>query len=300
MPTAAIAFDFDPILRITEALVVRWQTVGIAAVVLGVLVVVGLRARSARLRPDDALAIAVGAVPGAVVGGRLTYAAIRPEAFAGGPATLLDPALGGLELAGAVAGGLLTATYVAALLGAPVAAWARIAALPVLMLIGSGKLAMALGGSGQGLSSDATWATAYLGPGPWGSLAPDLPSHPAQLYEGLGTLALVVVLGIGAMLVGMGGARRTAVARHRPDGRLLLAGLAGWGAIRALVSLTWRDPIGPGPLPIGGWLAVVFALLCLAALAVVTARRQRAAAHDRDAGEPTEPSWPDPATRSPF
>jgi prolipoprotein diacylglyceryltransferase len=293
VPIAAIAFDFDPLLRLGD-LAVRWQTLGLAAILLAVLVTVGVRARADRLRADDVLAIAVGAVPGAVVGGRLAYAVVRPEAFAAGPLQLVDPAVGGLELAGGVAGGLVTAAYVAALLGAPVGAWARVAALPVLVAVGGGKLAMALGGSGQGLPTDAAWATAYLGPGPWGSLAADLPSHPSQLYEGLGTLVWAAVLAV--VLASLAGRRG---ALPGGDGRLLLIGLAGWALVRALVSVTWRDPVGPGPLPVGGWLAVLLALGCVAGVAVLTARRQRAVG--RDGGEATtDPSWPDPATRPPF
>lgn len=298
MPIAAIAFDFDPLLRLADGLVLRWQTLGLAVVLLAVLLVIGVRARALGLRPDDALAIAVGAVPGAVLGGRIGYAIVRPEAFAAGPASLVDPSVGGLELAGAVAGALLTAAYAASLLGAPVAAWARLAALPVLVAIGGGKVAMALGGSGQGLPFEGAWATAYLGPGPWGSLAPDLPSHPSQLYEGLGTLLWTAVLAILPM------AARAAVGR-RPDGRVLLVGLAGWAVLRAVVSVTWRDPVGPGPLPVTGWLAVVFALACLAGIAALTARRQRAASGAGDGGaggegRGAEPAWPDPATRPPF
>jgi prolipoprotein diacylglyceryltransferase len=296
VPIAAIAFDFDPLLRLADEFAVRWQTLGLAAVLLGVLVVAGLGARAAGLRPEDALAIAVGAVPGAVAGGRLTYALLRPEAFASGPGSLIDPSVGGLELVGGVAGGLLTAAYVASLLGAPVGAWARLAALPVLVLIGGGKLAMALGGSGQGLPSDLPWATSYLGPGPWGSLAPDLPSHPSQLYEGLAVLAVAVVLA----MVGAGLTRRPVVGRTVADGRILLVGLAAWSVIRAALSTTWRDPVWVGPLPRAGWVAVVFALLCVAAIAVLTARRHRAPDPARGSGGAPDPSWPDPAIRPPF
>ena len=107
---------------------------------------------------------------------------------------IVDPAQGSLELSLAIVGGTLSGAYVAGLLGAPIGRWLRAAALPLLFVLGSGKLAMVLGGSGQGLPSDLPWATAYVGPGPWGSLAPALPSHPSQLYEGIATLAVLAVL----------------------------------------------------------------------------------------------------------
>ena len=164
------------------------------------------------MRVDDLLYLAVGAVPGAVIGGRLGQLAIVPEAFAGGPLTLLDPAIGGLELGLGVVGGVLSAAYVGRLLGAPVGRWATTLAVPLLIAIGGGKLAMAVGGSGQGLPLEAAWSTAYLGTGPWGSLAPALPSHPAQLYEGFATLILALVLVVGGIGSGSGSRRRPAPA----------------------------------------------------------------------------------------
>lgn len=300
MPIAVLAFEFDALLRLSGDLVVRWQTVALAALLLLVLLVVGVRARRTGTRPDDALAIAVAAVPGAVVGGRLAYAVVRPEAFAT-PGALFDPSIAGLELAGAVAGGLLTGIYVLSLLDAPLGRWAGLAAVPVLVLLGGGKLAMALGGAGQGLPSDAAWATAYVGEGPWGSLAPDLPSHPSQLYEGIGTLGFAVVLALVSAARGgrwIAGERRAAGG----DARLLLMAIAGWALIRAASSTTWRDPIALGPLPTGGWLAVLLALAAAAGAAALTARGRRAAPGDTGVSGDgaTDPAWPDPAARPRF
>lgn len=291
MPIAAIAFDFDPLLRLGDGLVVRWQTVALAAVLAACLVAAGVLARRVPLRADDLLYLAVGAVPGAVIGGRLGQLAIVPEAFAGGPSTLFDPAIGGLELGLGVVGGVVTAAYVGRLLGTPVGRWATTFAVPLLIAIGGGKLAMALGGSGQGLPLEAAWSTAYLGPGPWGSLAPALPSHPAQLYEGFATLILALILTLGG--IGSGSGAR--------DGRLLLVAIGGWAAIRAAASVTWRDPVVLGPFPVGGVLAigiVLGAALALVGARLWSARRKRAQAA-RLAGE-DGPSWPDPETRAQF
>jgi prolipoprotein diacylglyceryltransferase len=289
VPIAVIAFDFDPLYRLGDGLVVRWQTVALAAVVAACLIVAGLLARRASLRPDDLLYIAVGAVPGAVIGGRLGQLAILPEAFHVGPLSLLDPAIGGLELGLGVVGGSLTGAYVGRLLGAPVGRWAHTLALPLLVALGGGKLAMALGGSGQGSPLDALWATAYLGPGPWGSLAPELASHPAQLYEGIATLVL-------ALMLVLGGVANDSSAK---DGHLLLVVVGAWAAVRAVVSITWRDPAALGPLPVAGVLAagiVVSAAVMLIATSLWSQRRTRAPA----AGGDDEPSWPDPETRPQF
>lgn len=294
VPIAVIAFDFDPLLRLGDGLVVRWQTVALAVVLAACLIVAGVLARRALLRADDLLYLAVGAVPGAVIGGRLGQLIVAPEAFSGGPLTLLDPALGGLELGLGVVGGVLTAAYVGKLLGAPVGRWASTLALPLLVALGAGKLAMAVGGSGQGAPLDAAWSTAYLGAGPWGSLAPALPSHPAQLYEGAASLVL-------AMFLAVGGVGLVSTGREARDGRALLIVLGAWAAVRAVVSVTWRDPAVLGPLPVGGVLAVgivVGSAVALVGLRLWSGRQVRVRAAGVDGED--EPSWPDPETRAQF
>ena len=270
MPIAAIAFDFDPLFRLADALVVRWQTIALAIVIASALITAGVMARRAALRPDDLLFIAVGIVPGAVIGGRLGYALLHAGYFAGSPAALLDPDVGGLELGLAVAGGLLTAGYVTRLLGAPIGPWSRVALLPALFTLGAGKLTMVLGGAGQGQPTDASWATAYLGPGPWSSLAPSLPSHPSQAYEGIATLLLLFVL---VLLL----AATNVAASGRTDGRVFCIGLGAWALIRAAVGLTWRDPAVVGPFNAGSLIALGLAAACIVVAGALTLRRRTSA-----------------------
>ena len=193
MPTALIALDFDPLLHLVGGLVVRWEAVAIAAVIIAALVVAGLMARRASLRADDLIFIAVGVVPGAVIGGRIGYGLLHLDYYATQGAALLDPGRGGFELSLAVVGGVVSGLTVATLLEVPVGRWMHLVVLPVLFVLGAGKLAMLLGGAGQGQPAALAWATAFLGPGPWASLAPALPSHPSQAYEGFATLALALV-----------------------------------------------------------------------------------------------------------
>ena len=291
MPIAVITFDFDPLLRLAEGLVVRWQTVALAVVIAAALITAGLMARRADLRPDDLLFIAVGIVPGAVIGGRIGYALLHLDFYGPQLSEVVDPATGGLELGLAVVGGLLTGAYVARLLGAPIGRWMHLAVMPVLFVLGAGKLTMALGGAGQGQPSDAGWATAYLGPGPWGSLAPALPSAPSQILEGALTLLIALAFGL-ALTVG---------AFRSRDGRALLAGLAAWAVGRAIVATTWRDPAVIGPLPMGSVIAIGIAAGCIVGVLAMTIRPSRT-------GDPrpvsvegvpmNELHWPDPADRS--
>ena len=268
VPIALIALEFDPFLRLGDRLV-RLESIVLAAGVLGALLVAARIARQTpagggdatpepgdNLRPDDLVFLVLAAVPGAIVGGRLGYGLLHLDYYSTHPGAILDPGQGSLELGLAIVGGALTGGLAARLLGEPVGRWLHVAALPVLAAIAVGKLAMALGGSGQGLPSNVPWATAYLGAGPWGSLAPELPSHPAQLYEAAAT---VVVMAVAILLLRSG-------AFARRDGRLFVAAVGGWAVARTVVAATWRDAPMLGPLMADQLLSIAIAGGCVAIL----------------------------------
>ena len=289
VPIAVLTFDFDPTVQLFGNLTVRWGSLALVGVLIAALVMAGLLARAGDLRPDDVAFVAVGIVPGAVIGARLGYLIVHADAFGSTPERLLDPGVGGLELGLAVVGGLLTGSFVAGLLGPSVGRWLHLAALPVLFALGAGKLTMVLTATGQGLPSDADWATAYLGPGPWGSLVPALPSHPSQAYEGLATLAILTTLTLAVLLGAFRGR----------DGRLFFVAIGLWAAARAAVSTTWRDPVAAGGLPAGGLIAIAIAIGCALAFVIVSVRRRGGAADAIDPRADTV-AWPDPETRPRF
>ncbi|MBA2382288.1 MAG: prolipoprotein diacylglyceryl transferase [Chloroflexi bacterium] len=268
MPTAVLAFDFDPLLHLGDG-AVRWETVALAVAIFAGVSLAGVAARSARLRVDDLLFVILGIVPGAVVGGRIGYALLHPAYFQAEPSRLLDPGVGSLELTLAVVGGTLTGSLVAYLLDGRPGPWLRIAALPMLLVLAAGKLAAVVGGTGQGLPTTGEPATGYLGPGPWGSLGPSIPSIPAQALEAgatLGVLVIVLILSV-------------APAFRRPDARLFLIALAGWAVARTIVAATWRDPVVIGPLRAEQVIGILVAIAS-GLLAVVTIVVRRGAAPD--------------------
>ena len=251
MLLAVITFSFDPLVRLGDWSV-RWETVGIAAAILLALVIAALIAgrvpvplpgagpdlQFGHLRRDDILYIAVGIVPGAVIGGRIAYVALHLDYFGRFPATIVDPATGGLALSGAVVLGALTGGLVARLFDGPIGRWYWVAVVPMLLALSLGKAANVLGGTGQGLPSTLDQATRYLGSGPWGSLGPDVPSIPAQAYEAIGVAVLLGLIAAG-WLLGAFGSR---------DGRAFAVALGGWAVVRFGVAATWRDPTVLGPL----------------------------------------------------
>ena len=248
MPPGVISLAFDPVAELGETASVRLETIGLAIVLfLGLMLAarigsltptVGPYVPAPGLRIDDLVFIVVGAVPGAILGGRLGYVLGHLDYYRATPSAVLDPMQGGLTLTLAVPLGLLTGGVIARLLGAPVGRWLHAAALPLLFVLAAGKLVGFLGASGQGSPSSLAWATAYQGPGPWGSLGADLPAHPSQVYE-----ALLVTLAIGGLFVV---SRIEVIARR--DGAAMFAALGLWAAARFLVAFTWRDPAVAGPL----------------------------------------------------
>jgi prolipoprotein diacylglyceryltransferase len=236
-----VTLSFDPVVRLTDTASVRWETIGLAVVLfVGLLIAARLRSASPEpdLRLDDLVFLVVGAVPGAILGGRTGYVLDHLDFYRANPTAILDPAQGALTLTLAVPFGILTAGIVARLLGAPIGRWMHAITLPVLFVLAAGKLVGVLGGSGQGARFGGPGALAYLGPGPWGSLAADVPSYPSQVYEAIAIGLIVVVLAV----VGRAGFMR------RANGAALFLALGLWAAARFAVAFTWRDALAVGPL----------------------------------------------------
>ncbi len=288
-----IEVSFDPrwLSQGPLGLLLSWQGLSAAVIVLASLVVAAvatMRYRPARrgdvpaeapdLRRDDLLFIAVAIVPGAVIGGRLVYGLDYASVFASEPAALLDPARGSLSLLGAVIGGTLSAAYIARILegGRPDwRRWLEIAAPILLFLVVGAKFSQFLGGGGQGLPWAGEQAVAFLGPGPWQSVAPALPSVPAQLLEGAWAALGVLVL--------------AAVAERLRLGTVYLWALVWWLVGRIAIGFTWRDEAIVGPLGMEQLLAMVTLVVVAVLLA---AGRMRAGAPAQSAASDGL-AWPD-------
>jgi prolipoprotein diacylglyceryltransferase len=282
VPTAVLAFDFDPLLHLGDG-AVRWETVGIAVAIFLSIVVAGVIARAVGLRVDDLLFVVLGIVPGAVVGGRLGYVLLHLDFFGSSVGLILDPGIGSLELTLGVVGGTVTGILVAVLLDGRPGAWLRVATLPTLLALAGGKLATVAGGTGQGVPTSGEPATAYLGPGPWGSLGPSIPSIPSQLLEAIATLFVLFLI---LALSGVPSLRRS-------DGRLFLIAVAAWSIVRAIVAATWRDPVTVGPLRTEQVIAVVVAIVAfVAAVATIWGRGRATTETDEPAVDwPANPTF---------
>ena len=293
MPLAVIEVRFDP-LWLTQGplgMLISWQGLAAAAIVLATLLVAALGARRYRpsrtddvpsdappLRLDDLLFITVAVVPGAVIGGRIVYGLDYADVYGSDLTVLLDPARGSLSLLGVVIGGTLSAVYIARILSGGRPDWRRwleVAAPLVLFLIVGAKFSQFLGGGGQGLPWSGQQAVAFLGPGPWQSLAPAMPSVPAQILEGGWAAVGVLVLAM--------------VARRLRFGTVFLWALAWWLVGRIVIAFAWRDPAVIGPLNVEQVLAT--AVLVGVALLLTAGRIRAGRAPEPEAFD--DLAWPD-------
>ena len=289
---ATIEIRFDPLWLSQGPLQVllSWQGITAAAAVLAALLVAAMavaRYRPVRasdvppdapsLRLDDLLFIAVAVVPGAVIGGRIVYGLDYADVYGADVSALLDPATGSLSLLGAVVGGTLSGAYIARILSGGRPDWRRwleVAAPLLLFLIAGAKFSQFLGGGGQGLPWSAQQAVAFLGPGPWQSIAPAMPSVPSQLLEATWVAFGVLVLAF--------------IAHRVRFGTVFLWALAWWLAGRIVIAFTWRDQALIGPLAVEQALAIGVLVVVMVLLALGRVRSERADV-TADAG----PAWPE-------
>jgi len=287
---ASISLDFSPATSLF-GVDVRLETLALAGVIFLVLVLAGLSSgrkgaglfdgsvdasgvAPAKLRRDDLILIAFGAVPGAVVGGRLGYVLVHLDYYQAHTGAILDVAQGSLNLTLAVVLGTITGAAVGRLMNAPLGRWFAVSAVPVMFGLGLGKLATVLGGAGQGAYSDEWWATSYKGPGPWESLNPTYAALPSQALEGVLVLAALAAMLAVPPLLRLRLRRwrmfvRPGLAPRHPwswvtGWRRYLTMLGLWAAARFVAAFTWRDAQVLGPL--GAEQLALLGLMGLAAL----------------------------------
>lgn len=270
---AVVMLDFEPSVGL-GALEVRWDAIALTAVLLLALMlwVRGIHTRTgAAPRWLDLALVLAATVVGAVVGGRLVHVLGFLDVYATDPVAALDLGRGTGSLVGAVVGGAVVGAWVCRP-GMPGGTWADAAAVPFLVAIGGGKLALLLGGGGQGAPWDGAWALVYAGEGPWRSLDPAVPAWPSQALEGAWTLlGIPVVLLVERRLLRDGCA---------PSGVLLLVATAWWLAGRAVVAATWRDqPVMGGLGAEGVATLIALGMSVLALLLHGRARRRRPRPH---------------------
>ena len=194
-----------------------------------------LARRASACGPTTSLFVAVGIVPGAVIGGRIGYVLLHLDYYGDAGRASSTRRSAGSSSASPSSAGSSPGADVASLLGSPSDAGCTSSSSPVLFVLGAGKLTMVLAGAGQGQPSRAAWATAYPRPRTVGlagaGAARRVPSQALRGDRDARHPALV--------LGGRPDARRSGTTR---DGRRPPRRSALWALARAAVSTTWRDP----------------------------------------------------------
>lgn len=197
----------------------------VAALTLG-------RARSAGIEPDRAMDALFWGALGGVVGARVLYGVVNPEAFPSVGAWF-NLRTGGLVFYGGLLGGVAAAGAVFWRAGVRLRAGADLlaGALPWGHAIARGGCLLA--GCCYGKPTVLPWGVRYshlAAPGPHG-----VALHPTQLYEALGLVALGIAL--------------RAVQRRKRPGEVALSYLSGYAILRFVIEFyrgdAERGALGP-------------------------------------------------------
>lgn len=198
----------------------------------------GATNRSRGLRLDDIGALYFWSLAGALVGARLLYVLVNPEAFTRW-VDVVSMRQGGLVAYGGMLGGLLASVAAARARRVPFFEWADAAAPAVALGTGITRIGCWLYGCDFGRPTSLPWGVRFPPASPayvqheragWLATGAEksLSVHPTQLYE-----AVVGFLLFAALMV----LRR----RRLAAGAIFCAWLAGYGVLRALIEFARGD-----------------------------------------------------------
>lgn len=138
--------------------------------------------------PEPAFSLAIAALVGGFVGAKLYYLL---EAAVGGGITMHDLGGSGFTWYGGLIGGALAVVFVARHHGIGAGPMAGMAAIPLAVAYGIGRLGCLLAGDGTyGTPTDLPWGMAF----PNGTMPTTAQVHPAPLYEALAVFAIAGLL----------------------------------------------------------------------------------------------------------
>lgn len=214
--------SLDPVAISAGPITIYWY--GIAYIVGAILVAIVAYRTQKRwgfdLTIDDIMTIAVVAVFGLLIGGRLFYVLFyRNGYYFQHPAEILAVNQGGMSFHGGLIGGLLGGYIACRML--KISAWtmADVAIVGVPLALCLGRCANFVNGELWGKPTDLPWGVVFGGP------AGDMPRHPSQLYEAfLEGIVLFVVLYI--------------MSRRKnlpPQGAFIGTFILGYGIVRFLI-----------------------------------------------------------------
>jgi phosphatidylglycerol:prolipoprotein diacylglycerol transferase len=220
-----IAIDLNPLISI-GSFSVSWHALFTAvAIAVGVWIPVRLAARVG-LAPERVYSIAIWAVPGGILGARLVHVFDYWDYYSSNPIAILNLRAGGIAIWGAILGGILAAIIYSRVRRFPLAPYADIAALGLVLAQAIGRIGDVINGEHISRATSLPWGVLYTHPDSPSYGLP--PSHPAVAYE---LLMDLLIFGVLWRFRG----------RIRPDGALFLLYLSLYSTGRFFLSFLRLD-----------------------------------------------------------
>ncbi len=221
-----ITIGIDPILISLGSFSLSWHGLFMAvAIAVGMWLSAHLAAK-AGLSVEMLYSLALWAVPGGIIGARLVHVIDYWSYYSANPGAILAFWEGGLALWGGILGGTLVAVIFARTKVFPLARYADLAALGLLLAQAIGRIGDVINGEHISKGTNLLWGVVYTHPGSPSYGLP--PSHPAVGYE---LLMDLLIFGVLWKLRG----------RIRPDGSIFLLYLVTYSIGRFFLSFLRLD-----------------------------------------------------------
>ncbi len=215
------------------------------------------------IRGEDVWDVGLWGLLGGVLGARLVYVLLTPSAFLADPTQVFHIWEGGMTFYGGLGGGILAGVLVCRARGINVADMADLSAVSFPLGYALGRVGCFLNGCCYGAVCDLPWAVRFHDPGVLAGVTP--PSHPAQIYAALVSLAIYGLL-------------TRVEARRRFRGQVMLGYIVLYGVYRFFIEFVragvTAEMTGVGGLT-EGQIASLLLALGAAAVYVASARRSR-------------------------
>jgi phosphatidylglycerol---prolipoprotein diacylglyceryl transferase len=275
--SGGIPIHLDPTLVALGPLAITWHGVFTA---VGTLVGIwlGMRwAQKAGYSEDEAVSVAMWGIVGAVVGARLFHVVDQWSLYARDPLSIFRVYEGGLAIYGTVVGGPLAGAIYAWRRGIDVPRLADVAALPLVLGMGIGRIGDIINGEHHGVHAPGfPLAVVYTHPNTLGE--PGVPVHLAVGYEMLldfAIFAFLVWLARGIARQPDGKLGWNWHPRFPRDGMLFWTYLGLYSGGRFVLEFYRQDPVFALGLSQAQLLSVVCAMVAVWGLVYQAARAKR-------------------------
>ncbi len=223
---ATIGIGIDPIIISLGPFALSWHSLFmVVAMVVGVWFIARLVAK-AGLSTDRLYSLAIWAILGGIIGARLVHVVDYWDDYMADPGAILAFWKGGLALWGGILGGTLATVTFARIRGYPLARYADIGALGLILGQAIGRIGDIINGEHFSTTTDLPWGVVYTHPNSPSYSLP--PQHPAVAYE---LLMDLLIFGLLWKLLG----------RFKPDGSLFLLYLVIYSTGRFFLSFLRLD-----------------------------------------------------------